>query len=112
MRMKIKTTRKEVKEYFTTVISVGYCALQRLLAYETPIAYTCGLYGWNADVYAFGNVAIVTGYRPFGTDANYPLCREYEHKAGLLRDLSMTYDERKAKTNELVKEFIEKSINR
>jgi hypothetical protein len=108
--MKFKTTRKAVEENFAKVISVGYCSLQKLLTYETPIAYTRGVYGWNADIYTFGNVAIVTGYRPFGEDVDYSLCKEYEEKAAALRDLGRPYAERKAEAEALVKEFIAKAI--
>lgn len=32
-----------------------------------PYYYTCGVYGWNADVYVLDyNTVIVSGYRPFG----------------------------------------------
>lgn len=110
--MKFRTTRKAVKENFAKVISVGYCTLQKLLIYETPIAYTCGVYGWNADIYAFGNVAIVTGYRPFGDDVDYNLCKEYERKAKGLRDLGRPYAYRKAEAEALVKEFLAKAIER
>lgn len=108
--MKFQTTRKAVKGYFSKVISVGYCGLQNLLTYETPIAYTKGVYGWNADVYAFGDVAIVTGYRPFGDEVDYTLCKEYEQKAKGLRDLSRPYADRKAEVEALVTEFIAKAI--
>lgn len=110
--MKFRTTRKAVKENFANVISVGYCALQNLLIYETPIAYTRGVYGWNSDVYAFGSVAIVTGYRPFGDDVDYNLCKEYEKRAENLRDLGRPYAERRAEAEALVKEFIAKAIER
>lgn len=103
--MKFRTTRKAVKENFSKVISVGYCSLQKLLTYESPVAYTC-----NADIYAFGNVAIITGYCPFGDDVNYNLCREYEKRAEVLQDLGRPYAERKAEAEALVKEFIAKAI--
>ena len=78
--MKYQTTKKAIMEHYPRVISVGYCNLQTLLAYQTPVAYTCGTYGWNADVYDFGaGAVIVTGYRPFGNfKAGYDLCRKYE----------------------------------
>ena len=107
--MKFRTTRKAVKENFAKVISVGYCDLQNLLTYEAPIAYTCGVYGWIADIYTFGGVAIVTGYRPFGDDVDYNLCKEYENKAKNLRDLGRPYAERKAEAETLVKEFVTKA---
>lgn len=108
--MKFRTTQKAVKENFTKVIKVGYCSLQKLLTYETPIAYTCGVYGWNADIYNFGDVAIVTGYRPFGKSVDYNLCEEYERKAEGLQDLSRPYAERRTEADILVKEFIKKAI--
>lgn len=62
-----QTTMREVKESFDNVIRVYYCDLQYLLRGRDRVAYTAGVYGWNADVYDVGNgVAIVTGYRPFG----------------------------------------------
>lgn len=73
-----------MERYFC--ISVGYCDLQNLLSREEKTGYTCGVYGWNANVYTFGNWAIVTGYRPFGTNYSYGndavvSYRKYEEKA-------------------------------
>ena len=64
--MKFRTTQKAIKQGYNNVISVPYCALQSLLRCEDPIAYTTRVEGWGADVYAFGDTAIVTGYAPFG----------------------------------------------
>ena len=64
--MKYKTTKKEVMENMWTFYC-GYCDYQNILDTITPQAYTCGVYGWNADIYEVSNnIAIVTGYRPFG----------------------------------------------
>ena len=64
---KINTTRKYVCGRFTNIICVPYCGLQDLLRYETPLCFTSGIYGWNADVYMIDfETCIVTGYRPFG----------------------------------------------
>ena len=64
--MKYKTTKRAVMDGYGFVISVGYADLQFLLYCKSPVAYTSGQYGWNADIYDFWNVAICTGYRPFG----------------------------------------------
>lgn len=61
--MKFKTTAKEIKNGYYYVIPAGYCALQSLLSYKSPVAYSCGVYGWNFDLYDIDGVAIVTGYR-------------------------------------------------
>ena len=63
----MNVTRKFVRSTFTNIISVPHYALQDLLRYESPIWFTSGIYGWNADVYMIDfNTCIVTGYRPFG----------------------------------------------
>ena len=69
--MKYRTTAKAIRANYEAV-SLGYCEAQNLLrAVAEPEAYTCGVYGWNADIYRTtepGKV-IVTGYRPFGRKA-------------------------------------------
>ena len=104
--MKYKTTAKELKSGYYNIISVGYCELQSLLNYKSPVAYSAGVYGWNFDVYDIDGVAIVTGYRPVpakNSKANYDLVIKYELKA------------QEAKTKEekdvLITEFIKEAIN-
>lgn len=100
--MKYKTTAKAVKEGYHTIVSVGYCELQCLLSYKSPIAYTCGYYGWNFDVYDIDGIAIVTGYRGMpsrNSKVDYKTVREYEQKAA-----GKTADEKDA----LIKEFLGK----
>ena len=108
--MKFKTTQKEIKEGYAKVISVGYCHLQTLLQYENPVAYTSGREGWKADIYAFDNVAIATGYAPFGKyHADYDLCRQYETKAKTVLEAyrrNYDYQEAKCLLNNLIKQFV------
>jgi hypothetical protein len=101
--MKYKATNKEIKQGYHTIIQVGYCAIQRLLRHESPVAYTCGHYGWNYDVYDIDGIAIVTGYRGMpGIQADYNLTLEYEAKAE-----GVDHDGCRA----LIKEFIGRAIN-
>lgn len=80
--MKFKTTKKAIMANYVKVIEIGYCDLQYLLNYKSPIAYTAGVYGWNADIYDFGGVAIVTGYKPFGNiHPNWEIVEKYEKEA-------------------------------
>lgn len=61
--MKTKTTRTQISSMYSTVYQCGYCDLQ-LLYREEARFYTCGIYGWNYDVYVFrGTTAITSGYR-------------------------------------------------
>lgn len=78
--MKVRTTRRAIVNGSNNVRCAGACDLQHLLKNHEPIAYTCGTYGWNFDVYEVYGVTICTGYR------NMPGKRldcigEYEEKA-------------------------------
>lgn len=81
--MKFRTTQKAIREGFPTIIKAGYCDLQTLLNYKSPIAYTTRAEGWGCDIYELApGVALSTGYAPFGNvRADYELCREYEKRA-------------------------------
>jgi len=108
--MKYRTTRKAVTEGYYYRIEVGYCDLQHLLNYRNPEAYTCGVYGWNADIYRVGdNACIVTGYRPFGNiKSEYERNMEYERKAEVIvHDYKRPYEERKAELDQLLKELVD-----
>lgn len=84
--MKYKTTAKAIREAMRAgecVVSIGYCGAQTLLRGHEPIAYTCGTYGWNFDVYHIYGLTICTGYRGMIGPAAKNV-HEYEKKA---RDL-------------------------
>ena len=109
---KARVTRKWVKDNYYCC-SVGYCGLQNLLHYVSADYYTCGVYGWNCDIYTFGDYAITTGYRGMidNVSKDYSsLIHEYEDKA---RELIKTqwekpYEELKTEVNNLLKEFLQK----
>ena len=66
--MKTRVTAKWVRQHFETIYSASYSALCDLQsALPAPTYYTCGVYGWNADVFILDiDTAVVAGYRPFG----------------------------------------------
>lgn len=103
--MKVKTTRKAIVNGSYNVKCAGYCDLFYLLRNHSPIAYTCGVYGWNFDVFEVYGVTICTGYR------NMPGKRldgvtEYEQKAReIWSNYSMPYEEQREKTEILLQEF-------
>jgi hypothetical protein len=101
--MKYRTTARDVRNGYAKIISVGYCDLQSLLSYKSPVAYASGVYGWNFDVYDIAGVAIATGYRGMpskNSTAKYDLIKEYEDKSQ-----GKTAEEKEA----LIKEFIAKA---
>ena len=92
--MKLKTTMKEVKQN-AICYCFGYGDIQTILYYDNAVAYTCGTYGWNADIYQtdYDNTVIVTGYRPWGyTLHDYDLARKMETYAKGIK-YSDTYKE-------------------
>ena len=109
--MKFKTTAKAIREGCWPVVSAGYCDLCTLLKYHDPVAYTCGVYGWNFDVYEVNGLTICTGYRGMvGRRANN--IREYEKRARELDSVdywTTPYEERKAAMEALLKEFCEQA---
>lgn len=78
--MKYKTTAKAVKNGCVNVKRAGYCDLQHLLQNHSPVAYTCGVYGWNFDVYDVYGVTICTGVRGMPGERLQGVA-EYEEKA-------------------------------
>lgn len=83
--MKVKVTRKEIKENYKNIINVSYCNLQYLLniANITPAYYCTRAEGWACDIYIINNnTVVVTGYAPFGNiKPSFDLCEKYEKKA-------------------------------
>lgn len=106
--MKYKTTRKAVNEGYINKICVSYCALQTLLMYEFETAYTVRQEGWAADIYDFGNTAIITGYAPFGNiRPGYDICSRYEEQAETIRyNYDLSYEDQKNQLRQLINEFI------
>lgn len=110
---KMKSTKKAIVESYNNVVCVGYCDLQNLLHCQLPSFYTCGVYGWNADVYDFGSTAICTGYRPFGNaSAPYGLIAYYEKLAEpIAHNYRSPWAERKQKLDELIRQFIDEVLD-
>ena len=78
--MKYKTTAKAVKNGCVNVKCAGYFDLQHLLKNHEPTAYTCGVYGWNFDIYEVYGVTICTGVRGMPGERLQGIA-EYEQKA-------------------------------
>ena len=109
--MKIKTIRKAIVESTARndLLAVGDCGLQTLLRNHSPIAYTCGVYGWNFDVYEVYGKTICTGYRNMpGRRPNN--AAEYETKAcDIWENYDLDYETRREQVEQLLKEFCEQA---
>ena len=100
--MKLKATKREIKNHYYYIVGVGYCEAQHLLNYRSPFGYSAGYYGWACDYYNIDGVCISTGYNYISnknTTCDYKLIREYDDKAQ-----GKTQEERE----QLLQEFISK----
>ena len=101
--MKTKTTQKEIKSRFKKIVCVGYADLQHLLSYESPIYHTIRREGWASDIYIFDDIAISTGYAPFGN-----IKVKYDNTARkIVENWSIKYDTKVNKVNKLLEKFLE-----
>ena len=104
--MKYKTTRKAIVNGSTNIKCAGYCDLQSLLRNHEPIAYACGIYGWNFDVYDVYGVTICTGYRNMPGEILEGIM-EYEKKASDIWswENTMPFKEKQKTVEKLLREF-------
>jgi hypothetical protein len=108
--MKFKATKKQMRDNYARIISIGYCGAQSLLRYEREMAYSSGSNGWACDYYEIDGVLISTGYAPLA-DKNarhdYDLLESYESRArAIVSNYSKSYEEQKAAVQALLREFV------
>ena len=109
--MKKKITRQEARGCIGT-LKIEYGDAQSLLRFRDAYGYNCGFYGWNFDSYYINGVVINTGERGMvGKSVDYELLREYELKARALQSKTLlTYNQIKAYTDRLLRNFIRKAL--
>lgn len=108
--MKLRATKKEMREGYDKVLRIGYCNAQNLLWGEEPFAYSADRYGWCCDYYDIGGVLISTGYSPLeskGMKSDYKRIREYEARAERLRYEIEDFTVRRQKTRELLEDMLD-----
>jgi hypothetical protein len=105
--MKLQTTKKEIRNGFKTIVSIGYCDAQYLLKYKEPFAYSAGIYGWSCDYYQIGNKCISTGYQPIGINVNYTKLESLENKAQkIVFNNELKYDDKVSQIDALLDELL------
>ena len=103
--MKERITAKAIRNAFKHVVELGYCELYDTLHVLEPSFYTCGIYGWNADVYVIDSeTAIVTGYRPFGKRPNRDILERFKEAEKNVNETD--YDKRHDALYENLKAFV------
>lgn len=102
-------TKKAVKELNMPILSVGYCNLQSLLKYISPIGHSESVYGWDCDYFNICGTIISTGYRPIGTSIDHSIIKEYENKARIICDnIDLSHNDKDSLLYTLLLEFINK----
>lgn len=113
--MKVKTTKKTIKEKYSTIIKVGYCNAEYLLKFENVLAYSTRSEGWACDYYDIDGILISTGYAPIDSknaSCNYDLVTKYEDKARkICCNYQLSWEEQKTQVKSLLNEFIKECIN-
>jgi hypothetical protein len=107
--MKIRVSKKEIREGAGYIIGVPYCDLQYLLRAESADYYSAGVYGWSCDYYNIKEVGVVisTGYDYIGKRADYELVKKYNNKASKMWDESKDYYKTAKQVHKLLLKFIE-----
>lgn len=109
--MKIKVTKKIIKEGFRNIITIGYCDLQYLLHFEDVDFFTCGLYGWNEDIYKINHSTVIcTGYNPIeGIRPNRETIKKYE-LAAQNNINKLNFEDAKKQNKILLEKFIDEIL--
>lgn len=100
--MKYHITKKQVYNNYSRVYvcNAGRWDNFRASVNLSPVAYNCGVYGWNWDLWEFGSRAIVAGYRSFPAAAELPekadrILKNFEKRARVADRWSATWEQYK-----------------
>ena len=105
--MKYRTTVKALRESACNLRYAGYCDLQNLLRAHNANAYTCGVCGWNYDVYEVYGLTICTGYRgmPGKRLKGIAEAEAEARKIWSWENKEMTFEEKQEAVENLLHEF-------
>ena len=108
---KLKTSQSEMKTFSPIVLGVGYCELQYLLKYESPIAYATKQHGWACDLYMINDrYSIVTGYS-YSHACNKQLTSEQREELQAIEKSCFDNRPDRQTRKELLISFLEKHFN-
>lgn len=120
--IKLKVSKREIKNNFKNVLYCGYCELADLLSYKDANYYNANCYGWRNDIYLINNnTVIVTGYEPFGNiEIPKDIAKKYNNiayrikKNGLkdaqTKKIMFDYDILKDNIDEVIEEMLKEII--
>lgn len=118
--MKLKTTKKEIKENSYYILSIGYCDAWYLLKGVNPFSYCSNIYGWACDNYEINtgkhNIIISTGYDPINTrylklpKDFYKIIDKYNEKAKKINSEAIGWEKVQKKLVKLLYKFIDQEV--
>lgn len=109
--MDFEVTKKAIREYYSDILKVNYCATRSLLRYKFPFAYSMGAYGRACNYYNINEVIICAGYNPIGRKIDDNLIRKYEKKAGkIVADLEHSWGQKERKVDRLLKKLVAEAL--
>jgi len=110
--MKLKITKKEIRNQNQPIIKIHYCKAQFLLFYKYPFAYSEGMYGWTSDYYEINGSIISTGYDPIGTQPDSHFLAYLEKTAcDIIHDDNLAQCDKMKEIDELLLKLI-KEVNK
>ena len=85
--MKVRVTRNQLKRNYYDVYNIGYCDIADITSVLNCTMYTCGVYGWNSNIFdCYNGYAISTGYRPCGNKSiDYSIAKKYNDRFNRLK---------------------------
>ena len=107
--LKLKATKKTMRDGYRKIISIGYCDAEAILNYQNPIAYSTRVEGWACDYYDVNGVLLSTGYSPLSnknTKDGYKVIREYNAKAREIIRSNIDYEAKKEQVNKILLEMV------
>ena len=108
---KLKISQSKMKTFSPIVLGVGYCELQYLLNYESPIAYVASMNGWICDLYMISErYSIVTGYS-YSRACNKQLTSEQREELQAIEKCCFDNRPDRQTRKELLIAFLEKHFN-
>lgn len=108
--MKNRITRKQIYERFSTVIYATIADSQNLVSMLSPIGYNDGIYGWNYDVYANGNVAFCVGHRGMPGKRAVGVSTFNSLAGDVRRDARRSLDEKECEIMGIFTDFIQYNL--
>lgn len=111
--MNIRTTKTAVKKACARIYAAPYAEVSHLLPTRDACAHVSGGYGWECNIFDLAalvgmhcEVAVTTGYQPFGRDIPLELCKRFDARAEALDSMSQNSPEFREELRGLRCEFL------